>query len=97
MALIITAADGQIVMQNTAPDAETGRWCAAPLSPDTCDCFESDRSIYHARAEGYRVEYEYKGSRRFSHQGKGTIEWRFGICHKCASRYDPATIHWYTE
>lgn len=58
---------------NTNQGAVTGSWCAAPLLPDRCKCFDSKTMLNHP-AEGY-IE-----AKKPDKQGR---LWRDGICHRC--------------
>ena len=66
--------DGNVGLTITDPDAEaqTGRWCQAPLMPDRCDkCFDPD-TLAHYPAEGFREVID----------PDGTV-WRHGTYHRC--------------
>ena len=81
MPIIISADDaayasksGNLHAYDPDQDAETGRWCKAPLVPDRCyTCFDPD-TLAHYPAEGYREEADHSG-----------VIWRYGTCHRCTS------------
>jgi len=77
MPMIITGGRGpdgrrRLEVYNPDADAETGRWCKAPLVPDRCYRCIDPETLAHYPAEGYREEVEPNGE-----------IWRYGTCHRC--------------
>jgi len=77
MPIIITTDEGSdgtraLKAYNPDTDAETGRWCKAPLVPDLCYRCIDPETLAHYPAEGYREEVEPNGE-----------VWRYGTCHRC--------------
>ena len=68
MPTIITGTKDKLIIQNTNPEAQTGRWCKKPLVPDLCyKCFDP-KTLAHYKATGFREDED---------------GWRYGTCKRC--------------
>ena len=78
MATIITAEnDKQLNLFDTDQGAKTGRWCALPMYPDRCNCFDPKTFIQENSTHYYLTWRLRKRRRQY---------YRHGACAKCAPK-----------